>query len=177
MLNLYVFSLNIINSLKNQVSVTKFLYNLYHCFVLCLKTKSDTDPPDSNSLAHKWLLFFSHWVMLRLFAIPWTAAHQASLSFTSSQNLLKLMSIESVMPSNHFILCHPFLLLPSVISNESALCIRWPKYWSFSFNIVLPVNIQNWFPLGLTGLISWLSKDLSRVFLSTTIWKHQSFFS
>ena len=73
--------------------------------------------------------------------IPWTAAYQASLSFTISQRLLKLMSIESVMPSRYFILCHPLLLLPSVFpnimvfSNKSALCIRWPKYWSFSFNI------------------------------------------
>ena len=72
---------------------------------------------------------------------PWTAAHQASLSITNSQSSLKLMSIESVMPSNHLILCHPLLLLPSifpsirVFSSESALCIRWPKYWSFSFSI------------------------------------------
>ena len=77
---------------------------------------------------------------VRLFATPWTAARQASLSITNSQSLLKLMSIVSVMPSNHLILCHP-LLLPSifpsirVFSNESALHIRWPKYWSFSFNI------------------------------------------
>ena len=72
---------------------------------------------------------------------PWTAAHKASLSSTSSQSLLKLMSIESVMPSNHLIICHPLLLLPSnfprirVFSNELALCIRWPKYWSFNFSI------------------------------------------
>ena len=78
---------------------------------------------------------------VRLFATPWTAVHQASLSITNSWSLLKLMSIESVMPSNHFILCCPLLLLPSVIpsirvlSNESVLCIRWPKYWSFSFSI------------------------------------------
>ena len=78
---------------------------------------------------------------VQLFGTPWTAAHQASLSVTNSQGLLKLMSIESVMPSNHLILCHLLLLLPSifpsirVFSNESALCIRWPKYWSFSFNI------------------------------------------
>ena len=78
---------------------------------------------------------------VRLFATPWTAAHQASLSFTISQSLLKLMSTEPVMPSNHFILCHPNILLPSifssirVFSNESALHIRWPKYWSFSFSI------------------------------------------
>ena len=78
---------------------------------------------------------------VRLSASSWTAAHQASLSITNSQSLLKFMSIKSVMPSNHLILCCPLLLLPSVFhsikvfSNESALSIRWPKYWSFSFNI------------------------------------------
>ena len=77
---------------------------------------------------------------VRLFATPWTVARQASLSITNSWSLLKLMSIKSVMPSNHLILCHRLLLLPSifpsirVFSSESALCIRWPKYWSFSFN-------------------------------------------
>ena len=78
---------------------------------------------------------------VRLFATSWTAAHQVSLSFTTSQSLLKLMSIESVMPSNHLILCSPLLLLHSlfpsitVFSNESALCNRGPKYWSFSFSM------------------------------------------
>ena len=78
---------------------------------------------------------------VQLFATPWTAAHQASLSLTNSQSPPKPMSIESVMPSNHLIFCHPLLLLPSifpsirVFSNESALLIRWPKYWSFSFSI------------------------------------------
>ena len=78
---------------------------------------------------------------VRLFATPWTAGQQASLSITNSQSLLKPMSLESVMPSNHLILCCPLLLLPSlfpsirVFSNESALRIKWPKYWSFSFNI------------------------------------------
>ena len=78
---------------------------------------------------------------VRLFATPWTATCQASLSITNSQSLLKLMSIESGMPSNHLILCHPLLLLPStfacirVFSNESVLHIRWPKNWSFTFNI------------------------------------------
>ena len=77
---------------------------------------------------------------VRLFATPWTAARQAYLSFTISRSSLKLMSIESVIPSNHLVLCHPLLLLPSifpsirVFSNELALCIRWPKYWSFSFS-------------------------------------------
>ena len=103
----------------------------------------------------------------------------ASLSVTISLSLLKLMSIESVMPSNHLILCHPFLLLPSifpsirVFSNESTLGIRWPKHWSFG--TILPMNIQGWFLLRLTGFISLLSKGLSRIFSSTTILKHQFF--
>ena len=88
--------------------------------------------------------FFSSVQLLsrvRLFATPWTAAHQASLSITNSQSLLKLMSVESVIPSNHLIFCRPLILPPSIFpsirlfSNESDLCIRWPKYWSFSFNI------------------------------------------
>ena len=110
----------------------------------------------------------------------WTAARQASLSITNSQSLPKLMSIESVMPSSHLILCHSLLLLPSifpsirVFSNQSALCIRWPKYWSLGFNI----SLSNEYP----GLISfrtvWISlqsKGLSRVFSSTTAQKHQFF--
>ena len=113
-----------------------------------------------------------------LFATLWTAAPQASLSITNSWSLLKLMSIELVMPSNHLILCRPLLLLPSifpsirVFSNESALCIRWPKYWSFRFSISPSMNIQNWFPLGWTGWISWQSKGLSRVSSNTTVQKH-----
>ena len=85
-----------------------------------------------QSLSHVWL-----------FATPWTAAHQASLSTTNSHSLLKLMSIELMMPSNHLILCHLLLLLPSVFpsirvfSKVLVLCIRWPKYWSFSFSISL----------------------------------------
>ena len=85
---------------------------------------------------------------IRLFATPWTTARQASLSITNSRSLPKAMSIELVIPFNHLIVCRPLLLLPSifpsirVFSNESALCIRWPKYWSFSFSIILPMNIQ-----------------------------------
>ena len=85
---------------------------------------------------------------VRLFATPWTAAHQASLSITISQSLLRLMSMPSVTPCNHLILRHPLLLLPSVFpnirafSNESALCIRWPEYWHFNFSISPSVNIQ-----------------------------------
>ena len=114
-------------------------------------------------------------------ATLWTEGHQASLSFTNSRSLLKLTSIESVMSSNHLILYRPLLLLPSifptirVISNESVLCIRWPEYWSFSFSISLPMNIQNQFPLGWTGLNSLLSRGLSRVFSNTTVQKHKFF--
>ena len=111
---------------------------------------------------------------VRLFVTPWTA----SLSFTTSQSLSELMSTKSMMPSNHLILCCP-LLLPSifpsirVFSNKLALHIRCPKYRSF--RSVLPLNIQDWFRLGLTDLNSLLSKGLSRVFSSTTVWKHQFF--
>ena len=114
------------------------------------------------------ICFFSSVQLLSrawLFVTPWTAACQASLSITNSQSPPKPMSIESVMPSNHLILCHPLLLLPSifpsirVLSNESALHITWPKYWSFSFNIILPKNTQDWSPLGWTGRISLSSKD------------------
>ena len=98
-----------------------------------------------HSSVYEWRLWFSSAAQslsrVRLFATPWTAAHQASLSITNSRSLLKLMSIELVMPFNHLILCHPLLLLPSifpsirVFSNEAVLCIRWPKYWSFSVSI------------------------------------------
>ena len=116
-----------------------------------------------------------------LFVTPWTSEHQASLYITNSQRLLKLMTIESVMPFNHLILCRPLLLQPSifpsirVFSNESALHIRWPKYWSFSFHISPSMNIQDWFPLGLTGWISLQSKGLSRVFSNPTVQKHRFF--
>ena len=101
-----------------------------------------TEPPGKprTSVQLSSVQSLSH---VRLFATPWTAARQASLSITSSWSLPKLMSIESVMPSNHLILSHPLLLLPSifpsirVFSNESTLHIRWPKYWNFSFNIMI----------------------------------------
>ena len=110
---------------------------------------------------------------------PWRAARQASLSITNSQSLFKLMSIESVMPSNHLILCGPLLLLLSispsirVFSNESVLCIRWPKYCSFSFSISHFNEDLGLISLGLIGWISFQSKGLSRVFSNTTVQKHQ----
>ena len=124
------------------------------------------------------VLFFNCWVVSDS-ATAWTAAHQASLSFSISWSLLKLMSIESVMPSYHLILCHLLLPLPSispsirVFSSESALRIMWQSIGASASASVLPRNIQGWFPLGLTGLISLLSRELSRVFSNTTVWKHQ----
>ena len=115
-----------------------------------------------------------------LFATPRTAAHQVPLSSTISQSFLKFMSIESVMVSNHLILCCPLLLLPSVFSsikvfsNELSLPMKWPKYWHFR-ETVFPVSIQGWFPLGLIGLISLQFKGTLKVFSSTTIQKHQFF--
>ena len=116
-----------------------------------------------------------------LFVTPSTAAHQASMSITNSQSLLKLMSIESVMPSNHLILCRPLLLPPSIFpsikvySNESVLSIRCQTIGVSASASVLPMNIQDWFPLGWTGLISLQSKGLSRVFSITIVQKHQFF--
>ena len=116
-------------------------------------------------------------------ATPWTAACQDSLSITNSQSLPKLMSIESVMPSSHLILCCPLLLLlpipPSirVFSNESALRIRWPSIGVSAAASVLPMNTQDQSPLGWTGWISWQSKGLSRVFSNTTVQKLYSLIS
>ena len=116
---------------------------------------------------------FSH---VRLFATPWTAARQASLSITISQSLLKLMSIESLIPSNHLILCHPLLLLPSifpsitVFSNKSVLRIRWPKYWSFSFSIS-PSNENS----GLISFrIDWLDLFAVQGTLKSLLQHHSS---
>ena len=118
-----------------------------------------------QSLSHVWL-----------FANPWTAVCQGSLSFTTTQSLLRLMSFESVMPTNHLILCCPLLLLPSifpsirVFSNESILWIRWPKDWSLSYR-VSPSNEYS----GMTSFrMDWLDiLTISRVVSSTTVGKHQ----
>ena len=110
---------------------------------------------------------FSHSVVSNS-ATPWIAARQASLSITNSWSLPKLMSIVSVMPSSHFILCCPLLLLPSILpsikvfSSESVLCIWWPSIGVSALALVLPMNIQDWFPLGWTGWISLQSKGLSK---------------
>ena len=116
---------------------------------------------------------------VRLFATPWTAARQASLSISNSWSLLKLMSIESVMPSNH--LCYPLLLLPSifpsikVFSNESVLCIRWPKDWSFSFTISPSHEHSGLISFRMDWLDLLAAQGLSRVFFNTIVQKHQFF--
>ena len=121
-------------------------------------------------LSHVWL-----------FATPWIAARQASLSITISRSSHRVLSIELVMPSSHLILCRPLLLLspiPSrirVFSNESTLRMRWPNYWSFSFSIIPSKEHPGWSPLEWTGWISLQSKGLSRVFSNTTVQKHQFF--
>ena len=122
-------------------------------------------------LSHVWL-----------FVIPWIAVKQASLSITNSQSLLKLMSIESVMPSNHLILSRPLLLLPSifpsirVFSNESVLCIRWPKYWGFSFNISPSNEYSGLISFGIDWFNLLQSKGLSRLFCNTRVHWHSAFF-
>ena len=145
---------------------------------LCRKRISTkTESSQISKVCIQSLQSLSH---VRLFVTPWIAARQASLSITNSQSLPKPMSIKSVMPSSHLILCCPLLLLPPILpsirvfSNESTLHIRWPKYWSFSF-ISLPMNSQDWSPLGWTGWISLQSKGLSRVFSNTTVQKQQFF--
>ena len=118
---------------------------------------------------------------VRLFVTPWIAAHQVSLSITNSPSSLRLMSIESVMPSSHLIVGWPLLLVPPippsirVFSNESTLSMRWPKYWSFSFSIIPSKEIPGLIPSEWTGWISLQSKALSRVFSNTTVQKHQFF--
>ena len=126
--------------------------------------------------------FSSAQLLSRVWLSAWIAASQASLSITNSQSLLKLRSLELVMPSNHLIHCHPFLLLPSIFpsirifSNESVLCIRWTKYWSFMFSISPPNEYSELISFRkFPGWISLQSKGLSRVFSNTTVQKHQFF--
>ena len=135
-------------------------------------------PPSWTSVQFNSVQLFSH---VRLFATPWIAARQASMSVTNSWSLLKLTSIESVMPSSRLILCRPLLLLPSifpsikVFSNESTLRMRWPKYWSFSFNI----SPSNEHPELISFRMDWLDllavQGTLRVFSNTTVQKHQFF--
>ena len=135
-----------------------------------------------NILLLLLLLLFSHSVMSDWhFVTPWIAAHQASLSFTMSWSLLKFMSIESVIPSNHHILCHPFSSWPQSFPASGSFPISrlsvsgGQRIRASTSASVLLINIQDLFPLGLTGLISLQSKRLSGVFSNTTVQKHQFF--
>ena len=118
---------------------------------------------------------------VRLLATPWIAAHQASLFITISRSSFRLMSIESVMPSSHLILGHPFLLLPPippsirVFSNELTLCIRWPKNWSSSFSIIPSKEIPGLISFRMDWLDLLQSKGLSRIFSNTTVQKQKFF--
>ena len=161
------------NKTLERINKPSMVYS--HWFGTCIvfyfdwNTESKIQFSSVQLLSHVWL-----------FATAWTVACQAFLSITNSQSLLKLMSLESVMPSNHLILCHllhPPLIFPSirVFSKKSVLCIRWPNYWSFSFNISPSNEYLGLIPLGLTDLISLQSKELSRVFSNTTVQKHQFF--
>ena len=115
----------------------------FRAFVFMIQSTQSTPNKESKSFSYKiWISSVQSLSRVRLFATPWIAARQASLSSTNSWSSLRLMSIESVIPSSHLILCHPLLLLPTippsirVFSNESTLHMRWPKYWSFSFSII-----------------------------------------
>ena len=132
-----------------------------------MKRFSDLNPCISSYLSSVWFSSIHLLIPDQLFVTPWTATLQASMSITNSWSLFKLMSIESVMPSNHLILCHPLLLSPTifpsirVFSSESALCIRQPKYWSFSFNIS-PFNEHS-------GLISFRMDSLDLLAVQGTL--------
>ena len=161
----------------------------FFCSTLCLWSSSMLLSVIILSSYYIWGYITIYWIHCSvqllshvwLFATPWTAGRQSSLSITNSQSLLKLMSIELVMPSNHLIHCCPLLLLPSifssirVFSSELVFHIRWPNYWSFSFSISPCNEYSGLISLGLTGLISLQSKGFSRVFSNTTIRKHQFF--
>ena len=167
-------------SFKPNVSLSSFTFikRLFFTFchkggVICISEVIDISPSNLDpslcfiqpSVSHD-VQFSSVAQLCLTLCDPWIAAHQASLSITNSQSSLKLMSIKSVIPSSHLILCHPLLLLPPippsirVFSNESTLCMRWPEYWVSALASVLPMNTQDWFPLGWTGWTSLQSKGL-----------------
>ena len=142
-------------------------------------------PWDTRYHNHPWVGLFAVAVVqslscVRLFVTWWTEVCQASLSFTTSQSLLKLMSIESVIPSNQFVLCHSLsFCLESFLASESFLSLFFASggqiIGASASALVLPMSIQDWFPFGLTDLIFLQSKGLSRVFSNTTVQKHQFF--
>ena len=155
------------SKLLNHLSAVFMLYcfQSHTTFTLQLLYIASVQFNSVQSLSRVWLL-----------ATPWTAAHQASLSITNSWSSLKLMSIESVMPSSHLILCHPLLLLPPVppsirvFSNESTLCMRWPNYWSFSFSI----NPSNEHPGLISFRMDWMDLLAVQGTLKSLLQHHSS---
>ena len=156
---------------------SKRTYVTLCCFAAwCTGTidKTRNEIVNASMLLSCWLLFDSLWP-------PWNEAHQASLSFTISQSLLRFMSFESVMPPNHLVLCHPLLLLPSIFpsirifSNESALCIRWPKYWSFSFSISPSSEYSGLIPFRMDWFDLLAVQGTLKSLLQQQVWKHQFF--
>ena len=159
----------------------QFLYDLIHQGIHTFKSSNTVD---LNFLIGSFFFFFLntsvssvHFLSrVRFFVTPWPAAHQSSLFITNSRNLFKLMSIELVVPSNHHILCHPFLLLPSifpsirVFSNESVLHKRWPKYWSFSFSI----SASNEYSGLISIRIDWLALFALQGTLKSLLQHHNS---
>ena len=172
---LFTFCCNFRISLSIYTKITlKYWLGLLWSLRKCGE-KEDIENTESTNQSVQFSLVTQH---AQLFVTPWTAARKAPLSITNSQSLLKLTSLESVMPSNHPILCHPLLLLPSIFpsirifSNELVLLQSIRVSASAS---VLPVNTQDWSPLGWTGWVCLQFKGLSRVFSNTTVQKHQFF--
>ena len=175
----------IMSAILINCEIPKMLWNIYlHQLSYCqVHIGASVSAEWMNVYMHRLTQFSSVQSLsrVRLFANPWITARQASLSITNSRSPLKPMSIKSVMHSSHLILCHPLLRLPPippsirVFSNESALPMRWPKYWSFSFSTSPSNEHPGWSPLGWTGWISLQSKGLLRVFSNTTVQKYQFF--
>ena len=156
------------------IHIYPLVYHIYLSLYICRQIhyrQSQQGSPHMHSVQ-----FSSVAQLCRLFATPWTAAHQASLSITNSRSIHKLMSIESVMPSSHLILCRPLLLLPPippsirVFLNESAPLIRWPKYWSFSFNI----SPSNEHPALISFRMDWLDLLAAQGTLKSLLQHHSS---
>ena len=171
---------------NHQSSLFKVWYTPVHIEGYHRTLLAQNNTAEVQGTTWKAILHFSSvhsFSRVPLFVTPWTEARQDSLSITNSWSLIKFMCIESVMPSNHFILCQPLLLPPSILStikvfsNESALHIRWPKYWSFNFSISPSNEHSGLISFRMTGWTSLQSKGLSRVFSNTKIQKHQFFFT
>ena len=162
---------------SKQVAITSVLFSR--------KADRQLRPPCEGSVPSRrgWVLLLQGSVAfavpslsrVRLFATPWTAARQASLSITNSRSVLKLMSIKSVMPSSHLFLCHPLQSFPASGSSSMSQLFASGGQSIEASASVLQVNIQDWFPLGWSGLISWLSKGLARVVSNSTVLKRQFF--